>query len=332
MRATKLRHKKLKQSLRAAKRVYQESGILGLWNYRELFRFRINPQLSDPLVQPFFIVGSGRSGNTLLRAKILETNWAGIPAEFYVFRPLVQKYLLTDPLPKSERIDSLLQLFVNEDWFKSWSISRANLHEIFQEELDSNFSFPEFFNLLYLLEIQSSFSSEMKYWGDKTPMNTLNLWVISIVFPRARYIHILRDGKDVINSYVKSGLIDTYQKAALRWINSCRRAREFGSFIGNDQYMEVRYEDLVRHESETLARVFHFLNIEPSDSAVNTEQLFEKMGDTTLFDHHRNVQKPIFTSSIGKWREEIPKEEYPSLSDLMASTLQKFNYHGFFSD
>ena len=53
-------------------------------------------------------------------------------------------------------------------------------------------------------------------WGDKTPLNVYVLKRIQEVFPRAQFIHIVRDGFDVVASYLQAGIYESAEDAKER--------------------------------------------------------------------------------------------------------------------
>ena len=92
-------------------------------------------------------------------------------------------------------------------------------------------------------------------WGDKTPHYCFELETIRRVLPEARFVHIIRDGRDAALSlrgmwFSPGWKIETQ---AAHWLKCVRAARRAG--LGRPDYVEVRYEDLVLDPRETLRRV-----------------------------------------------------------------------------
>ena len=95
----------------------------------------------------------------------------------------------------------------------------------------------------------------LRFLGEKDPEHAMHFANLGKLFPEAKFIHILRDGRGVFVSAwhhnVRSkdvnlerlGFDDFLQITAREWADRVRRAREAGKQLG-DRYFEVRYEDL----------------------------------------------------------------------------------------
>jgi hypothetical protein len=130
-------------------------------------------------------------------------------------------------------------------------------------------------------------------WGWKLCETVYAVPVIEAAFPRARYIHLVRDGRDV--AFCDHAVPDTpfwkkvyfgterlrvrhgrrlnytdYHRAshvfnALHWCASVGLGQTYGALLG-PRYLEVRYEDLCRHFTAEMARIAAFLGVEYRDA------------------------------------------------------------------
>ena len=102
-------------------------------------------------------------------------------------------------------------------------------------------------------------------WGDKTPAYAEHMLAIERLLPEARFIHVLRDGRDVALS-----LRDVWfgpasiEEAATQWCERIQAARRQATGVG--AYLEIRYEDLVRDTESVLRRVCEFIELPWSES------------------------------------------------------------------
>lgn len=97
-------------------------------------------------------------------------------------------------------------------------------------------------------------------WAEKTPVYTLYLDFVNELFPDAQFVHIIRDGRDVVGSFQERWGFWAAALAAIRvWSRHVRAAREFGRTVPGDRYRELRYERLVRDPEPTLRELFTFL-------------------------------------------------------------------------
>jgi Sulfotransferase family len=102
---------------------------------------------------------------------------------------------------------------------------------------------------------------------EKAPEYSLHVDLIECVVPDARYVHIIRDGRDVTASLVAAGRSwgkrwapSAVRAAAEVWVAHVNAARTAAAFTG--RYLEVRYEDLHERGDEELLKTFRFLELE----------------------------------------------------------------------
>lgn len=100
-------------------------------------------------------------------------------------------------------------------------------------------------------------------WAEKTPGYTFHLDFIDELFPDAQYLHVIRDGRDVVASFrdrwgYRAGL----RAANSVWRESVLRAREFGARLPDGRYHELRYEALVAEPETQMRALLAFLGEE----------------------------------------------------------------------
>ncbi|HRH39567.1 MAG TPA: sulfotransferase, partial [Flavobacteriales bacterium] len=98
---------------------------------------------------------------------------------------------------------------------------------------------------------------------DKHPGYCFHLPLIERLLPGARFIHIVRDGRDVavsmMSARVRLGFgADNIADCAREWTSSVVLAQRFGGSIGPRRYLELRYEEATRDTAKHLARIFDF--------------------------------------------------------------------------
>ena len=84
---------------------------------------------------------------------------------------------------------------------------------------------------------------------------------IQVYLPEARFIHLIRDGRDVALSVLKQTWgPQTIEAAAEKWRSRVLRGRSQQPYLGF--YMEVKFEDLVLHTERELRRICEFIELE----------------------------------------------------------------------
>lgn len=104
-------------------------------------------------------------------------------------------------------------------------------------------------------------------WCDKTPRYTTCLDFINELFPDAQFVHMIRNGRDVVASHRDRWGYWRAVKATKVWREFVTRGRTFGNAVPSDRYVEVRYEDLVGDPKRSLQIILDFLG-EPWDPGV----------------------------------------------------------------
>jgi hypothetical protein len=98
-----------------------------------------------------------------------------------------------------------------------------------------------------------------KRWVDSTPAGVMFWNVLMEMFPTARFVHMLRDGRAVVTSLLKSGFeVDSakdFRIACETWTHYARLGRKLVE-QHPDLAVEVRQEDMASDPARELARVF----------------------------------------------------------------------------
>ena len=270
--------------------------------------------------KPLFIIGSGRSGNTLLRALLVAHGEYAIPPESYVLGTAIREYYTFSFLPWTILARLVLSRFESHPQFTNWGV---DLQPLYSRLVALP---PEERNLAYLLDGLYRFYAEEKQpsatrWGDKTPLNVYFLPETKLVFPGAQYINLVRDGRDVVASYLDSGLYQDLEAAAHRWLRSVNSARRFRSQTGPRQYLEVRYESLVTQTEAALQQVCQFLEISYRQEMLRYHEKTALLGDAHL-PQYANLANPINARSISKWNAFFSAPQKGQLNALLGDTLK----------
>jgi protein-tyrosine sulfotransferase len=282
---------------------------------------------SSDQVGPFFIVGSGRSGTTLLRAILTGHPALDIPPESYVLPSVIRGFQGFSFLPWDFLVPWVMAKYETHPEFDTWhtdlaeaSIAALHLepaHRTLRAILDEVYG-------AYTLRVGKGRCR----WGDKTPLNTLHLSTIYAAFPDAQYVHLLRDGRAVAASYVCAGLYSSAVEAAIRWESSVQAARKLGRRLPARQFMEIRYEDLVIMPRDTIARVAEFLGVKMVDAMLKPWERAGSLGDAPQHEHHRGIFEPITAKKIDQWKESLSPEQLAQIEAAVGQTLKNAGYEG----
>ena len=275
-------------------------------------------------LKPFFIIGSGRCGTTLLR-RILQANAdIHIPPEFCML-PRVVRMFRRENYASWERLVCLsLEIIETAPDFPTFEISLTDLRESLLLVPEERRSLACILDRFYCYHADRA-GSGCKTWGDKTPGNTFRMDRIHSVFPKLRAIHLLRDGVDVTASFLKAELYTAVAPAAVRWATAVKVARAFG-MRHKEQFLEIRYEKLVQSPENTVNEICGFLDIEYDANMLSSIEHVPQMGDVGRLQHHSEVTTPIQTKSIGNGIRYFSSGDLKKIEHYIGDVLEWCDY------
>jgi hypothetical protein len=265
---------------------------------------------------PFFIIGSPRSGTTLLRNLVRShPNLAVAPESHFV--PIFYR-AVGDPADERSRT-RLIRRILSTHWVRAWRIGAT------VEDFRGCVTYADIIFRLYRL---AAGDKADKRQGDKTPYYAREIPTLERIFPGAQYIHIIRDGRDVALSlaHVWFGHRHTYT-AACYWRDHVSEARRDGRPLGPARYLEILYEDLLRDTEVTLRQVCAFLG-EPFDPAVLVPMFKRTARDQPP------VRKParmvsmteVVPDNMDKWRTRMSRRDLEIFETAAGDLLAGLGY------
>ena len=283
-----------------------------------------NPLQGKEPLRPFFIIGSGRSGNTLLRRILQAHSELHIPPENHALGTAITVYRRNRGIAWPHLVDLVLGTFQFSRGFDLFDVDLRPLAEGLREAPKGSRNLAHMLDSFYRFHARAH-DRQCTHWGDKTPLNTFNAFKIGSVFPDVRFIHIVRDGVDVAESYVRAGLIAEHDEAARRWsssIDAARRAkRRYPA-----QFLEIRYEALVHEPEQVIRSVCDFLAVSFEASMLSQTEHTREMGDVPRYAHHQQTLEPISADSVGKGRRELDRRTLGRLAKVIGKQLQTLGY------
>ncbi len=253
--------------------------------------------------RPFFIVGAPRSGTTLLQYMLRSHPNLSLPTgESHFFVPLYRNRREFGDLRRRENVHRVLEAMYRQ----SRAFLETDLHGLRfdPEALAERFhaegrdTIPAIIAGLY----EANAAGENKpRWGEKTPYYVLHMPLLLEMFPGAQFIHVIRDGRDVLLSLFGRrddfGVYNSYYGARY-WEQYVATGQHLGRQLPPDRYLEIRYEDLLAFPERTVRHICRFLD-EPFDPAVIHFRKAGEAGKTPL------VQRDLQPQNVAKWRRRL---------------------------
>ena len=182
---------------------------------------------------PVFIVGSPRSGTTLMRS-LLDSH----PD---IFCPPCETFLFNT-------LNATFRGHIWKDHYEQLPFSRKALLQWFRNFIDELFA-----NL--------SIRANKRRWAEKTPSHVLFMDFIDEIFPDAQFVHMIRNGYHVVKSLKNIDWAPNDVRINAReWIRHVEAGRKHGRKLTPKRYIEIRFEDLVDNPEEPLKKLCDFLD------------------------------------------------------------------------
>jgi hypothetical protein len=244
--------------------------------------------MSDPATPsgpPLFVVGSGRSGTTLVRLMLDTHAELAMPGESYFIPRLRRQF--PDPIDPEVLTPALLRM----PHFRNWKVAESSVWERVRTLEE-----PTFADVIEAAFLANADEHGKTRWGDKTPEYARRIPLLHSLWPDARFVHLIRDGRDVALGYLSRPWgPSTAWAAARKWRLLVSAAIRDGQPLGTSHYLEVRYEDLVADTKATMQAICGFADL-PFD---------ERMLDPAARRDHPNVAPEKFLAFNARSQGEI---------------------------
>ncbi|HTW63512.1 MAG TPA: sulfotransferase [Bryobacteraceae bacterium] len=268
---------------------------------------------SSTTAAPIFIVGSPRSGTTLIR-QLLDRHPSIAICDETHFLPLVyaRRKAFGDLAVESNRRRLISEYLVNRH-FKRASLNAPELAERLSREA---ISYQAMFTsiLTYYADLQGK-----RRIGEKSPQHALHLETLREWFRDSLIIHMVRDPRACVASMLhKPWSRGSALGNALRWMKLSQAARKFR---GQPGYLEVRYEALVTDPDGELRKVCAFVNEEYSPLMLAAEGSFSTDGRT-----RDRARRSVSSERLGVWRQELSEAQVAQIEWALGPNLESFGY------
>lgn len=270
-----------------------------------------------------FVVGCHRSGTNLLYDNLLSSG------AFAVYRGYLPVHKIL--IPRIGQLDNLENRKKALDlWLRSKGFRRSGLdaHAISDLILSDCRSGGDFIRIVMdsIAEKQN-----LRRWAVYDPDAIFHMASIKAEIPRALFVHIVRDGRDIAVSLNKMGGFMPFfwhrkpasvLATAAYWEWTVRKAHDNGRQFPDD-YLQIHYEDLVRTPQVTLAALGKFLGADLDYQRIQEAGLGRVSESNSSF---REEPKEVQQSPVGRWRNRLSRQEVAELEQLIGDCLEEFGY------
>lgn len=238
---------------------------------------------------PIFLVGAERSGTTLLRLMLDHHPKIAFNLESEY---IVDRIDANGHFPEISRYHDYL-----------------SYHRIFLDsgfKIDKNLDYPSLVN---------SFLEQKQARDNKAIVGaTVHHYFEHLIriWPNAKFIHILRDGRDVARSNILMGWAGNLFTGIDLWVIAENRWKKLSGQLKSEQHITVRYEDFIQSSEEELTKICEFIGV-PFDKA--------------MFDYAENSTYSLPDPKIrNKWRKQMTDHEIQLIECKAATLLSERGY------
>jgi hypothetical protein len=273
---------------------------------------------------PIFIVGCPRSGTSLLRNLLRAHPRLTFPEESHFIPAFYRAY--GDPENEREA-RALAARILAASRVKAWGLT------LDPSAFAGDRSFARVAARIYEAWAEKQ---QKPRWGDKTPGYVLEIPLLLKLFPGAKILHIVRDGRDVALSWLRYGIGPrNLYTAARMWSDMVRAGRRAGAVLAPERCLEVRYETLLAEPAAVMREVCAFLG-EPFTDAVlrpNTSA-GEGAADPGKLNYFfigkprgpRPRQTEIVAAYAGKWKQTMTPAARMLFESAAGDLLRELGY------
>lgn len=270
---------------------------------------------------PIFIVGCHRSGKTLLRLMLDSHPLVAVPPESHF---ITQAYFRRRDLVGGAgfvSVDRFLGLLEHHRHFLDWGLPLEEVGA--QLRRNQRLTLPR--ALATPFEVYAARHGKER-WGDKTPMYVRHIPVLASLFPGAQFIHLIRDGRDVLASTGARGYVPDVWSTAYHWWSMVTSGKRGGALIPG-RYLEIRYERFVEEPEKTLRQICDLVGLEFDRAMLDyTARVKVAIPERRQKRRQKMAVSMPPTPHLRDWRIEVAPRQIAVFESIAGDLLDEIGY------
>lgn len=292
--------------------------------------------------QPFaFVVGCPRSGTTLLLRMLAQHSRLAVANDTH-FIPRVLESRRPEGIEAALRGESIpLDASLMEgarEYHRSYRLGLSESQWRRAAEVATDY-------VTFVDELYRAFAANAgkSLAIEKTPDYVRHVPILHGLFPAAKFIHIVRDGRDVALSLLDwahktkgPGRLELWDSAPFataalwwKWLVDAGR-RDGGGLSSEGLYLEVSYERLVAEPGNVLSEIATFLDVpyEPAMCDFHVGREREGAATSTGSGTGKSAKSAWLrpTSGLRDWRNQLTPHQAELFAALAGDTLRSHGY------
>lgn len=269
---------------------------------------------------PVFVFSAPRSGTTMLGAMLGANSAAVALPEAPFIGYLHYRYLRdADRVPAQTIVDEINGNFR----LPHWEIGRLNDRFSPPESLDDA-GYGQLIESMVRAFIERQEASGIRTWIEHSPVHSRYVESLRRVFPKARFVHLVRDGRAVAASTLPLDWgANTIREAASGWLEDIAYGVTAEQRLGSDVCLRTHYEALLLSPQETLKAICDFLSM-PYESDMVGGRGFHVPEYTR--SQHELVGREPDKERVSAWRQALTEREVKIFEDSAGPMLLRLGY------
>ena len=252
-------------------------------------------------IPPLFMFGFERSGTTLLSMIVGAHPEIAVPLNvtgmWYRYGRQLERY---QRLRTQGDLEQLVVDLLEEERIQLWDV------ELHRDDVMGGLETGNFAAVVARFHELYAVAKGKPHWGNLDIATLDNMDLAHLWFPEARFIHIVRDGRDIALSHetMPYGVANTLE-AAEKWRHRLTVSLKMGAILGTNRYLVVRYEDLILDTQNVLTKMCEFIGVPFSSEMLNYPEMVSKKVPEDRRWLWPALDQPPDKSKVNRWRREM---------------------------
>ena len=264
---------------------------------------------------PLLIMGSPRSGTTFLAHMVNRFLDIQICRDNGTILRFYRNLAHYGPLSNDANLRRLIEHLYRDHFFQTRLIARGL--ELSEDDLFNRVRERSYGGLVDAMFGAIAARKDKSTWGYKrASFARVEGHHIDELFPRAKFVHIIRDARDVVLSMRTSTdllLERSWHFGASDWVSHVRTGQRIGAQLGADRYLELRYERFMADPAGVLEEVLNF-----SGRGHGTDERLARIRE--------EIGGLVKSDNTEKWRRQIPDDAIRVIERVAGPLLAELGY------
>jgi len=291
---------------------------------------------SKELKEPIIILGNPRSGTTMFRLMLTSHKHIVIPPECGFAAWLYPKYKHWNQSTDRSLLQEFIQDVLKSRKFETWEINPDHMADFLFDRHPGSYS-----HAVSAVYEYYAVSRDRTYtrWGDKNNFYIQYIPTLIKMFPKAYFIHLVRDGRNVACSYLRLNqrhidseyvprLPSNIEEIALEWKNNVNLI--YSKLSGRKQirFYEIRFEDLVQNAESHLSKLCHWFgeDYDPSMSKYYQNNKNKTLEPKAFLQWKAKTLKPPIVEEINRYQHELTTADRQCFESIARDELNRYHY------